>query len=57
MKPNQDYCPSTNIVDGRKKNIWERVHDLYDMSYWNEQNHPACSRCTYIDKTRKLKGK
>lgn len=31
------------------------IHNYFDMSYWNNENHPACINCGYVDKSRKFK--
>lgn len=44
MKANKEYCPVTQ----------KRVHEYFDMEYWNNENHPTCGLCWFVDTTRTL---
>ena len=47
LKPDKDNCvPSLGC--------YRKVHTYKDCSYWNNEPHPTCVRCGFIDRTRTL---
>jgi ribosomal protein L37AE/L43A len=40
-----DWCAATG----------ERIHRYSDHTYWNDENHPTCDFCGFVDRARRLK--